>query len=169
MPSNHFNYTIQSGDTLSKIANEINASSGITYQQIQAANPEIDAASLQIGQILNIPTASGNHSGLRYTVQPGDSFSKIAKIINEASGVTYQQIESNNPNLNPVALAIGQIISIPLKDSTSSIVNTPKAAPIAPQNQPQESTIIAENIENLFLLNILESSTKLLLERNEAL
>lgn len=53
-------YTVMSGDTLSNIADGINASTGVTYQQIEQANPNIPASALAPGQILSIPSPGGS-------------------------------------------------------------------------------------------------------------
>ncbi|KAJ4424862.1 hypothetical protein N0V82_000365 [Gnomoniopsis sp. IMI 355080] len=44
-------YTIQSGDTFFLIAAEL----GITLDSLVAANPDVDAGSLQIDQVINVP------------------------------------------------------------------------------------------------------------------
>jgi LysM repeat protein len=44
-------HIVQSGDTLSKIANEY----GVTLSQLQAANPRVNPRALQIGQRIVIP------------------------------------------------------------------------------------------------------------------
>lgn len=47
-------YSIQSGDTFFLIAAEF----GITLEALVAANPDVDAGSLQIDQVINIPICS---------------------------------------------------------------------------------------------------------------
>ena len=49
-------YTIQSGDTLSAIAN----SHSLALDDLLAANPGIDPQNLQIGQVINLPGSSGS-------------------------------------------------------------------------------------------------------------
>lgn len=44
-------YTIVSGDTFFLIASEL----GITLDALVAANPDVDASALQVGQVINIP------------------------------------------------------------------------------------------------------------------
>lgn len=138
MANNHFQYTIQSGDSLSKIAQEINASTNISIAAIEAANPTINAANLQIGQVLSIPTSIGKH--FNYTIQSGDSFSKIVENIKAAAGVTYQQIAQAN-SIDPDKIFVGQMIQIPINAGT---VETPPSK--EPANDSNIPKVAAENI-----------------------
>lgn len=115
-------YTILSGDTFSSIADGIDQSAGVTYQQIEAANPSIDPNNLQIGQVLDIPSKSTSEIVLKYTVVAGDSISGIASNLALAAGVTTNDIEAANPSVDPSALQVGQLINIP---STSSQPSEP--------------------------------------------
>lgn len=108
-----FNYTVLAGDTLSKIAAGLDAAAGVSIAAIEAANPGVAPDALQIGMLLNIPAQSSSTIVLKYTVQAGDSYSKIATDLAGCSGITYQQIEQANPGINPDALQVGQILSIP--------------------------------------------------------
>ena len=49
-------YTIKSGDTFWKLANEF----GVTVDAIQKANPGVDANSLRVGSTINVPGVSAN-------------------------------------------------------------------------------------------------------------
>lgn len=111
-----FRYTILSGDTLSHLANNINGSTGITCTDIENANPGISPSKLAVGQKINIPAAKGDTTWL-YTVLNGDTYSAIAKGINKAKGVTYQEIESANPGISPSALQVGEVINIPATEA----------------------------------------------------
>lgn len=135
MSSKQLQYTVLAGDSLSKIANEINASTGITSQQIEKANPGIQANFLVVGQVLNIPDHTGT-TALRYTVHPGDSLDSIATAINEAAGVTYQEIASANVNIHASTIFPGEVLIIPGKNdpaaSKSGSDSTSAAAPVNP-------------------------------------
>ena len=54
-----FTYTVQPGDTLSEIAEKFN----VSLDDLQAANPEISANSMSVGQAINIPSNPENPSG----------------------------------------------------------------------------------------------------------
>lgn len=106
-------YTILAGDTLSAIASGLNASAGVTVKEIEDANPGIDPAALAIGKIVNVPARGSGAIVLRYTVMPGDSYTKIVTELDACAGLTYQEIEKANPSVNPAALKVGQVINIP--------------------------------------------------------
>lgn len=105
-------YTILSGDTLSGIAGNINSSAGISYLDIEKANPDVNPSALQVGEKINIPSGDGSSKWI-YTILSGDSFSLIASQITQSAGVTYQDIETANPTVNPNALQVGTVLDIP--------------------------------------------------------
>lgn len=114
-------YTVVSGDTLSEITNGIASAAGVTYQQIEAANPGIPPSALQVGQVITVPPLSSG-TGIKYTVRSGDSYYKIATELNECHGLTMAEVESANPNINPNVIQIGQLLNIP---STASVKPAP--------------------------------------------
>ncbi len=114
-------YTILAQDTLSSVANSLNAAAGVSYQQIGKANPDIDANALPIGALLNIPAADGSSIALKYTVMAGDSYSTIAGELKECAGMTYQAIIGANPGIDPNQLSIGQIVAIPQTSNPAPI------------------------------------------------
>ncbi|MBF0275045.1 MAG: LysM peptidoglycan-binding domain-containing protein [Nitrospinae bacterium] len=117
-------YTILSGDTFSSISDVLNASAGISYQDIEQANPDVPATALSIGMLLNIPSKESSTTVMKYTVLSGDSYSKIASGLSKCSGITYQEIEEANPDISPNSLSIGQIINIPEAGTPSATVTT---------------------------------------------
>lgn len=110
-------YTVQSGDTLSQIAASISAASGISWQQIADANPQIDPNKLQIGELIDIPSVNGSGRVLKYTILKGDTLSDIANSIEMCSGLTYQQILQDNPGMQANIIQVGQLIKIPKSNS----------------------------------------------------
>ncbi|MCC6298675.1 MAG: LysM peptidoglycan-binding domain-containing protein [Anaerolineales bacterium] len=54
-----FAYTVQEGDTLSEIAERFR----VSLDDLQAANPEINANAMSVGQVLKIPSNPDNPSG----------------------------------------------------------------------------------------------------------
>ena len=72
----------------------------------------VDASSLKIGQVLQIPSSSGTNPDnmFMYTVKKGDSLYSIARAYN----TSVNDIISLN-NLKSTSLSIGQVIRIPEK------------------------------------------------------
>ncbi len=54
-----FTYTVQAGDTMSQIAEKF----GVALDDLVAANPEVSANAMSVGQTLNIPSNPDNPSG----------------------------------------------------------------------------------------------------------
>src|SRR5688572_22564287 len=54
-----FTYTVQSGDSLSVIAEKFS----VSLDDLQAANPEISSSAMSVGQVLRIPSNPDNPSG----------------------------------------------------------------------------------------------------------
>ena len=101
-------YTVQSGDSLYKIATKYNT----TIDAIKKAN-NLTNDLLSIGQVLTIPTTTISEevpepNYFNYKVVSGDSLYKIAKKYN----VTVDSIKELN-NLTSNLLSIGQTIKIP--------------------------------------------------------
>lgn len=101
-------YAIQKGDTYSTIAPKF----GVTVKALQAANPTVDPAKLQIGKKIVIPAATATTAPsvapvvntatgeTLYTVKSGDTLGQIAtqfhtsvKAIQTANGLTDTRIK----------------------------------------------------------------------------
>ncbi|MCI9084397.1 MAG: LysM peptidoglycan-binding domain-containing protein [Bacilli bacterium] len=101
-PSN--TYTVKSGDSLWKIANQYN----VTVNAIKTLNG-LTSDSLTVGQQLLIPTTTGTtNPSNTYTVQSGDSLWSIANKF----GTNVNTLKSLN-NLTSNMLQIGQTIRLP--------------------------------------------------------
>lgn len=124
-------YTILKGDTLSKIATEHHT----TVKALQAANPAVDPAKLQIGKKIVIPAPSaaappatatgvaapvGDNAG-SYKVKSGDTLTKIAT----DHHTTVKAIQSAN-NLTDSRIKVGQLLKLPAKPAPTD------AVPVAP-------------------------------------
>ncbi|WP_276729755.1 peptidoglycan endopeptidase [Bacillus sp. (in: firmicutes)] len=118
-------YTVKSGDSLWKIANNYN----LTVQQIRNSN-NLKSDVLYVGQVLKLTgkassgtsssSSSSSNAGsstttTTYTVKSGDSLWVIAQKFN----VTAQQIREKN-NLKTDVLQVGQKLAITGKASSSS-------------------------------------------------
>lgn len=106
-------YTIKSGDTLWKIAQAY----GVSLTSLETANPGIDPANLQPGQMLQVPAASGagttasGGNGGATTASSGDLYWMTQVIAAEAAG-------------QPMAakLGVGAVIMNRLHDGYASTV-----------------------------------------------
>ncbi len=100
-PSSSGTYTVQSGDTLRKIAARINS----TVNGILAVNPQIvDANKIYAGQVINLPA-----SATYYTVQAGDTMKKIAA----RYGTTLESLIALNPQIADInKIYVGQVVRI---------------------------------------------------------
>ena len=122
-------YIVQSGDTLSKIAQENN----LTYQELAEYNGIADPNKIEIGQVITIPSnleesttvqeensqsTAQETTDVSYIVQSGDTLSKIA----QENNLTYQELAEYNGIENPNILNVGQEIKIPgnLEDLSNS-------------------------------------------------
>lgn len=116
-------YIVKSGDDLNSIANKFHT----TVTNLLNLNPSITHPNyIYVGQAIKVVGVAS--ASKTYTVQSGDSLSKIAKDY----GVSYQSLISANPQINnPSVIQIGQVINIPTtgsvaeaapaKSSTSSV------------------------------------------------
>ena len=98
-------YTVKAGDTLYGISNQF----GVSVTELANLN-NVNANTLQIGQVLTIPSRSGTNPNnmFMYTVKAGDNLYSIAQRYNTTVGAI---IDLNNlPNSN---LSIGQVLRIP--------------------------------------------------------
>ena len=113
----YINYTVKSGDSLYKIANNYNT----TVDAIKKLN-NLTSNNLQINQVLKIPTTTnqGTQNYINYTVKSGDSLYKIANTYN----TTVDEIKKLN-NLTSNNLQINQVLKIPTtsQQETTSYIN----------------------------------------------
>ncbi len=93
-------YTVNKGDTLSKIA----ANYGMTVKKLAEHNRIYNTNLIYVGQKIRIPTMTV------YTVKKGDTLAAIAKKYD----TTYQTLASYNNITNPNIISIGQKIKIPM-------------------------------------------------------
>ena len=103
-------YKIKSGDTFFSIAQQFN----VNLQALQAANPNVDEDSLEVGQSINVPytgSVAGQEGSprVKYTVKEGDTLFSIAQHFK----VNLQPLQAKNPDIDEDNLSVGQVISIP--------------------------------------------------------
>lgn len=99
-------YTVQPGDTLTRIA----ARFGTTVSAIVEANGLTNPNLIYVGQVLLIPTsASAPASGRIHIVQPGETLYRIAL----RYGTTVERLMAINGLNNPSRIFVGQALRIP--------------------------------------------------------
>lgn len=110
-------YTIKSGDTLNRIAQEY----GITVQEIINANPGINPSLLRIGQQICVPISMQIYPSCPttnyYVVVAGDTIESIAEYFD----ITSQQLLYANYGIDPGDLYVDQVLCIPVAPSPVSI------------------------------------------------
>ncbi|HLI36094.1 MAG TPA: LysM peptidoglycan-binding domain-containing protein [Streptosporangiaceae bacterium] len=107
-PQHAFSYTVQPGDSLWAIAQGNPA----TLHAIEQANPHINPADIQPGQVVHIPLPPPG----TYTVQPGDSLWNIAR----GDPALVSAIEQANPHINPADIQPGQVLHIPAAPASTA-------------------------------------------------
>lgn len=98
-------YTVKSGDTLSALSSRY----GIPVSRIIADNALRYPNELVIGQHLII--ASDN---VRHVIEEGQTLFSLSL----AFGVPLVDLLEANPNVNPIMLQVGEVVNIPISDST---------------------------------------------------
>lgn len=121
---NYKTYVVQSGDTLSGIAEKF----GVTVDELCEWNDISDPNLIYVGQVLKLYGGSDkHHDGKRpstgdeeitYVVQRGNTLSGIA----ERFGVSVEQLCRWNDISNPNLIYVGQVLKINPKSSTSSMI-----------------------------------------------
>lgn len=116
-------YKVQSGDTLSGIAQKF----GITAETIQWANNIDDVSSIKPSQTLKILPVSG----VTHTVQSGDTLQSIAKKYQADAQAILDFPFNDIPD--DFQLKSGQILIIPDGEPPETKVPAKKKAPVQPQ------------------------------------
>ena len=101
-------YTVKSGDTLYKIANQF----GLSVNELKSIN-NLSTNNLSIGQVLKVKKDTNNDSATSdksstYTVKSGDTLYSISRKLN----VSVDEIKRAN-NLTNNLLTVGQTLQIP--------------------------------------------------------
>lgn len=99
-------YTVQSGDTLSEIANK----NGVSTSALASANGISDPNRIWVGQVLEVPTSTSTATttAVYYVVQPGETLGKIARKFK----TTVAAISSLNGITNPAVVYAGTRLKV---------------------------------------------------------
>lgn len=104
-------WTVRRGDSLAVIA----ARTGLSIDQLQAYNPNVDPLALTPGERLNLwqhpPKPHGpsaNPGPMFWTVRPGQSFGSIAA----ATKISIVTLEELNPGLKPTSIQPGDRVRL---------------------------------------------------------
>ena len=108
--NNYITYTVKRDDTLYSIARQYDT----TVDEIKRLN-NLVSNTLQIGQVLKIPTESTTTDYIDYTVQRNDTLYSIARRYD----TTVDEIKKLN-NLVSNTLQIGQVLRIPVGENQST-------------------------------------------------
>lgn len=119
-------YTIQPGDTLTKIADAISACAGVTPEHVEQANTLTDPNNLQIGQLISIPFVLGV-GDLPYTILSGDNYSNICSRLAQSAELSVADIIVANKGIEPSNLQVGQSLTIPSTECVQSSSLSPSA------------------------------------------
>jgi LysM repeat protein len=131
-------YTIKPGDNLTKIARK----HGCTVTELIQENGLKSDSVIHPGQKLKIPGSTGaspaepsEATAGTYTIQPGDTFSSIAR----RHDMSVEDLMAANPDTDAKALRPGQKIKlgIPQETATESTGETAKESPAAEESAPQ--------------------------------
>lgn len=146
-----FVYTIEEGDLLPSIATKFN----VTQDVILRANPELNPNVLFAGDQIRIPGATTVNTvdedreaardageSIDYVVESGDNLGAIA----QEWTVTLEALLAANPDVNPNALQIGQLLVIPPFGSGFTAEELESfSAPTCAERQPGE--ILTHTVE----------------------
>lgn len=141
--SNAASYTVQSGDTLSKIA----ASHQMSLSQLAALNGITNPNLIRVGQVLKVTGATNNaqpsapaapttNNATTYTVKAGDTLSRIAAQFK----MNLAQIAALNQISNLNAIRVGQVLKVSNAAGSNNTQNTTQPSAGAPTNTAPSTT-----------------------------
>lgn len=151
--SNAASYTVQSGDTLSKIA----ASHQMSLSQLAALNGITNPNLIRVGQVLKVTGATNNaqpsapaaptqqpaapaapttNTATTYTVKAGDTLSRIAAQFK----MNLAQIAALNQISNLNAIRVGQVLKVSNAAGSNNTQNSTQSSAGAPTNTAPSTT-----------------------------
>lgn len=121
---NNATYIVQSGDTLNSIASRL----GVSVSELERVNNITNPSLIETGQQLLIPSTSVPSL---YTVQMGDTLTKIAGRYGTTVSVLAQTNHITNVNL----ILVGQVLVVPV-GGTTTMAAAPAPAPATGMTAP---------------------------------
>lgn len=100
-----FIYTVKAGDDLTMLSRRF----GIPVSRIVADNALRYPNNLVVGQHLIIMSDT-----MRHVIEEGQTLFSLS----QEFGIPLEELLEANPNVNPIALQIGEVVNIPLSDDT---------------------------------------------------
>ncbi len=140
-------YVVTKGDSFSSIAKKLH----VSVKAIEQANPAVNSSKLQLGQKLQVPSASApatlsapapttSSDTSVYLVKTGDTLEKIAK----SHGTTVKTIMSLN-SLKSTKINIGQKLKLPapkvVEPAPAPVPVVAPATPVAPAPAPATAPV----------------------------
>ncbi len=115
-------YTVVDGDTFGKLADKF----GVAVTDIQAANPNVTATSLQIGQTLIIPTTTAVSAATTVTTT-ADAASSEATVISDVATVAAVDSSSATATISSAA-EIATVASSVVASSEATVASSASSA-----------------------------------------
>ena len=116
-------YTIEPGDTLYSVAQQCR----VALATIMDFNPNLDVDAIPVGARIRLaegPGSDGEAPGApqeepqgRYRVESGDTAYSIATTL----GLSLQELMAENPDLDPLSMAIGEALDLPDGDRSATV------------------------------------------------
>jgi LysM repeat protein len=137
-------YTIQAGDTFWGIAQRSNGA--FTVQDLIAWNPDVNAAALTIGMVINIQAPVVQEVAIYHTIEKGDTFWDLAA----EKKVSVEDIKKWNPKVNPDKLSIGEKIIVGYQKKVTAakqpVAKKPAAKKPAPAPAPKKKVTLPNKV-----------------------
>lgn len=157
-----FYHTVETGDRLGSIASKYN----VTIDVIIRSNPQMDPNLIIAGEQLLIPGAGTNNEVLEnvgpdrpdgvtipYVVAPGDTLGAIANTWT----VSLEALLEANPEVDPAALQVNQLLEIPPWGSGFDASElTPRVTPVASTREPGDPPLQHDVVAGDFISAIAE-------------
>ncbi|MCT8395137.1 LysM peptidoglycan-binding domain-containing protein [Weissella soli] len=131
-------YTVVDGDTFGKLADKF----GVAVTDIQAANPNVTATSLQIGQTLIIPTTTAVSAATTVTTT-ADAASSEATVISDVATVAAVDSSSATATISSAA-EIATVASSVVASSEATVASSASSA-VASSTASSASSAVASS------------------------